>query len=197
METSGPSVQHSVLTTTCFCLTLARPWRAGICNSLVISISSKSPLNMKLAGCRSPQLAQIQGFPGCWQAVCRAQGWGKVSALRLCLEQMAPGDASLSHPALWHSIKLGFVSKIELFRGDSPDFEPTCWCSQSVCLNALMSDFFGYIQTYVNSGWGWYKAEKATMGQPQPQSSWGASHKTEDPISVSTFSTDAQTLHEV
>lgn len=48
----------------------------------------------------------------------------KVNTLRLFFEQMARGDASLSHRALWHSIKPGlfFVSKIELDRGGSPDF---------------------------------------------------------------------------
>lgn len=63
MQSSGLILQHSALITTFFCLTLVRPCRAGIRNSLVISISSKSPLNMKQAGCRALQLAQIQEIP--------------------------------------------------------------------------------------------------------------------------------------
>lgn len=97
VETTGPSVQRSVIITTCFCLGLARPWHARICNLLVISMSNTSLLNMKIAGCRSLQLAQIQGSPRSWQAVIRALGWVKVNAFRLCIEQMADCDAPLSY----------------------------------------------------------------------------------------------------
>lgn len=68
-----------------------------ICNLLVISISSTSLLNIKIAGCRSLQLAQIQGSPSSWQAVIKALVWMKVNTFRLCIEQMSDCDAPLSY----------------------------------------------------------------------------------------------------
>lgn len=78
---------------------------------------------MKLAGCRSPQLAQIQGFP---LQVCRAQGWGKVNTLSGCaLNRWPMVVLSYLTKHCGTASNLAFVSKIELFRGDSPEFGPT------------------------------------------------------------------------
>jgi len=92
---------------------------------LVISISRTSLLNMKIAGCRSHQLAQIQGSPSSWQAVVRALVWVKVNAFRPCIEQMADRDAPLScltEPGGTES-NLFCCFKNRTHRGNSPDIQ--------------------------------------------------------------------------
>lgn len=163
-ESAGPGVQRSVCTTTCFCLGLARPLHAGTRNSPVMSTSGAPLLNMKISGCSSFQLARTRGPLQLPAGLHQSPQWCKVSTFCLCIEQVAKHDLLLSMLLSVGQKQMYFVVlNIELLKGDSPDVEPPCQCSQLLFFKALAS-YFGCMKTQITNRQGWQKTGKKTTG---------------------------------